>query len=321
MAYHSVKDSSKYEYIARSANGRRHRKRRKQKQSFFNTLFLIVLCIVLVLLVCATLFRVEEILIEGESRYDPSKIKAASGIMYGDNIYSIDKNMVIRNIEKEFNYIEDVEIKTSLFGTVVIAVKETRPSYAIENGSTYILLSSGLKIIEMDVDILPANIPTIVGVNALIPTINTKLRFSEENFEKEEILLNIIRYIEECGFKGINKIDITETLNIQMEYENRIVILIGTKNKIKSKVENAKYIIDTQAQDKNYYCIETIFQESDVPRCSIRPIASLEAYYDGHESIVYVEDKGTQDKPLGNDENSDEGSEDGESLGSSEVLE
>ena len=285
MAYQNVTSDQGYEYSARSANGRRHRKRRKRRQSFFNTFFLIVLGIVAVLLIFATLFRVDEIVIEGDTRYEHSQIKSLSGILYGDNIYNIDKEDVIFNIESNLNYIENVEVKTDLFGTVVISVDETRPAFAIADGNRFILLSAKLKIIDMNVDMLPQNVPILNGIEVIFPEQNMKLRVAEEDLEKEQILMDLISYIELSELKSINKIDVSEVLNIKMEYDSRVVILLGTKNKLKRKIENVKYIIDTEVHEKNFYCIETVFQESDVPRSSIRPITSLEDFYNGRESV------------------------------------
>ena len=299
MAHNSVNEDFKLAYTARAANAKRHRKRRKRKQSFFNIFLLIVLCIAVVLLVFSTLFKVEEIIIEGECRYDKTKIISCSGIMYGERIYNIDKKKVIHSIETEFNYLENVEVKTDLFGTVIIVVNEIKSDFALKNGSTYILLSSALKITEMDVDILPPNIPIIEGIDAEYPEVNTQLMVSQNDAQKEEPLKDIIDCMRQSGLTGINKIDMSQVLDIKMEYDNRVIILLGTKNKMKSKIENIKYIIDNEVKDRNYYCIEAVFQESEVPRTSIRPIISLEDYYKGHETAAsYTDESITQNNGI-----------------------
>ena len=105
-----------------------HRSRtRRRSRGRFGPLFklLCVLAVVVALTAGATVFfRVERVSVSGNQRYTQEEIIAASGIQLGDNLYSLNKVRIGRNIRTTLPYIGELTINRALPSTIVIKVTE-----------------------------------------------------------------------------------------------------------------------------------------------------------------------------------------------------
>ena len=107
-------------YSHRSRTPRRNRGR-------FGPLFklLCAVAVIVALTVGATVFfRVETVTVTGNQRYTQEEIVAASGIQLGDNLYSLNKVRIDRNLRTTLPYIGNLTINRALPSTIVITVTE-----------------------------------------------------------------------------------------------------------------------------------------------------------------------------------------------------
>ena len=105
-----------------------HRSRtRRQNRGRFGPLFklLCAVAVVVALTVGATVFfRVETVTVTGNRRYTQEEIIDASGIQPGDNLYSLNKVRIDRNLRTTLPYIGNLTINRALPSTIVITVTE-----------------------------------------------------------------------------------------------------------------------------------------------------------------------------------------------------
>ena len=105
-----------------------HRSRtRRRNRGRFGPLFklLCAVAVVVALTVGATVFfRVETVSVTGNQRYTEEEIVAASGIQLGDNLYSLNKVRIDRNLRTALPYIGELTINRALPSTIVITVTE-----------------------------------------------------------------------------------------------------------------------------------------------------------------------------------------------------
>ena len=105
-----------------------HRSRtRMRNRGRFGPLFklLCAVAVVVALTVGATVFfRVETVTVTGNRRYTQEEIVAASGIQLGDNLYSLNKVRIDRNLRTTLPYIGELTINRALPSTIVITVTE-----------------------------------------------------------------------------------------------------------------------------------------------------------------------------------------------------
>ena len=105
-----------------------HRSRtRRRNRGRFGPLFklLCVVAVIVALTVGATVFfRVERVTVTGNQRYSQEEIITASGIQLGDNLYSLNKVRIDRNLRTSLPYIGDLTINRALPSTIIISVTE-----------------------------------------------------------------------------------------------------------------------------------------------------------------------------------------------------
>ena len=86
----------------------RHNRRRRRGRGRFGPLFklLCAAAVVLALTVGATVFfRVETVVVTGNSRYTQEEIVAVSGIEIEDNLYAMNKFQIQQQIREQLPYI------------------------------------------------------------------------------------------------------------------------------------------------------------------------------------------------------------------------
>ena len=107
----------------------RHNRRRRRGRGRFGPLFklLCAAAVVLALTVGATVFfRVETVVVTGNSRYTQEEVVAASGIEVGDNLYAMNKFHVQQQIREQLPYVSEVSIQRGLPSTILIQVTESQ---------------------------------------------------------------------------------------------------------------------------------------------------------------------------------------------------
>ena len=71
-------------------------------------------------------FRVNHIVVRGNSVYDSETIKTASGLSKGDNLLAVNKSAVAAGIEVKLPYVEHVRIARVMPDTVILEITESQ---------------------------------------------------------------------------------------------------------------------------------------------------------------------------------------------------
>ena len=138
----------------------------------------------------------------------------------GENIFRFN-NSVIQNI-KENSYIESVEVKRKLPGTVLISIKERDIKYQINLINSYTYIDKNGYILENST--IKKEVPVLVGLEIKEDEMLSKERLKTEDLEK----LNKTSKIMEAA-KAINIENIITEINT--ENENEYIIYIESKSK------------------------------------------------------------------------------------------
>ena len=113
----------------------RSRKRRRNRGRRLGPVFklLCLLALVVALTAGATVFfRVEQVVVTGNSRYTQEEIIEVSGIQKGDNLYGWNKFSIAQQLRQTLPYIGEVSIRRALPSTVIITVVEWEAIARIE---------------------------------------------------------------------------------------------------------------------------------------------------------------------------------------------
>ena len=193
---------------------RTSKKRKKSKKKkinkkvigFFSIIILIAIIVVLAL--TAPIFNITDITVNGNNQVSTNMIINLSGLRKGENIFKF--NSAVEQKIKENTYIESVNIKRKLPGTVIISVEERTVKYQINLINSYVYIDKNGYILENSSE--KKDVPVIVGLSIKEDEMLNEKRLKTEDLEKLNDIIKII--------------DSAKTINI-----DNLITEINTENK------------------------------------------------------------------------------------------
>ena len=181
---------------------------------------IVLLVIISIFALMAPIFNITSIEVQGNNKINKEEIISLSNLKKGDNIFRFN-NSIISNI-KENTYIETVEIKRNLPGTVIISVKERTVKYQINiiNGYTYIDKNGYI----LEQSSTKSEVPVIVGLKTTEDGLLNQERLQEEDLET----LNDISKILDAA-KTIGKDNLITEINVENEHDYVLYLEIENK--------------------------------------------------------------------------------------------
>ena len=186
-----------------------------------------------------SLFSVKEIIVDGNTMYSDTEILNASSFKRGDALLFINTSEAEKKIYKSFPYVDDVKIHKQFPNKLKINISTAIRRFSILKDDVFYVISERKKFLET-VSELPSETLELRGVEFEIDE-NGKVVYS--NSDLEETLAEIINEVLNVGLNGIRVIDFTNPENIVMNYEDRISIIVGSKQDLHYKMVTAKEII------------------------------------------------------------------------------
>lgn len=208
--------------------------------------------IVILLGICTALsftvfFKIDQITVQGKTRYNSDEIIAASEINTGDNLLLCNTSPGCDKIKDKFPYIENVSIEKHLFNQINIKVTEAKPTSIIESDGKYIVLGKSGKIIEIN-DKKLYDVPAVLGAKLENVRLSSTIKYKDSNLKK--YLDRVIEAIDTNGLKdSIITVDISNTSNIALFKKNGFKIIIGNFENVDYKLKTAAHILSTSVND------------------------------------------------------------------------
>lgn len=222
----------------------------KKQRKFKNVVLAITMALGILLiglvLSLTVLFRCENIVVEGATRYEQKDIISASTLDYGKNIFLTNRSLACDKIEAKYPYIEEAQIRLSVPNTLRISVTEATPEYYIQDGTRYYIISKNSKLLEEVIE-RDQNIPTIIGCKLKNPKVGETV--DVENSKVITVLNEVAESMTANAVTGIKEINLSDMSNIELNYENRITIVIGMPDDINYKIRTAMTIIYTKLSE------------------------------------------------------------------------
>ncbi len=223
----------------------RQRRIRKRRLIIFFIFFIIMMFCVGITLSLTVFFPIENISASGSKIYTNEEIVKFSGIKTGDNLFTVSKKEAQENLKSTLPYVESLEIKRELPGTLKIKVKDAE-EFACYNvkGRYYIVSSSGWVLKEKAKK--PKNLTEIV-LSGVKCKVGSEIEFSEDS--PTEIIQEVISALKEEGLNA-NKIDVSDKVSISVKVENRFEVILGTSNNIVEKIRHLSGMVEKIAPTK-----------------------------------------------------------------------
>lgn len=208
------------------------------------------------------LFKSEYITVEGETRYATDDIVAASNLSIGENIFLADKKSSSQAIVNKFPYVEKADVGFKIPNVLNIKITEASPAYLIGLGKQYLVISAKGRILDT-VSQRIKGVPVLVGPKLTSTQEGSYVKFQEETVFT--ILMDIVNCLEDNKFKNLVSIDISNTAQIKLNYDDRISIILGFPEEIDYKIRTAMTIINDKLDPNK---TGTIKGELDVSSCN-----------------------------------------------------
>ena len=211
-------------------------------------LILAVILGILIFLFISPVFNIVNIRVENAEKISENTYIALSEIQIGENIFKISKTKV-KSLIKTEPYVESIEVKRELPGTILLKVKERKPQYMLENAGIYVYIDKNGYILETNAE--PLEVPIIKGIVTKIEELDLGERISEEDLLKFNDLIKITDSIKSNNIEQkLTSVDISDDKNYILEFglENKKVML-GDVSDLSTKMLWIKYFIKEKSNE------------------------------------------------------------------------
>jgi cell division septal protein FtsQ len=234
----------------RSRKKKKLRRRRAIKRALLSSGLLLIIAIIGFVLAFTIFFKVNTINVKGSKVYSPKIILQNCGVVEGDSLLLVNANQIAENLMSTLPYIGSVSITRDLPSTLTINITDTYTAAAIMNNGTYILINEKGKVLDDSADIINDGIPVVTGVEVVNFKKGEIITF--KNKENGDILIELLKAVTKAGVDRLTEIDVTDTSEIFMKYDNRIKILVGSSVNLETKILRAASAIERENEINQY---------------------------------------------------------------------
>lgn len=216
-------------------------RKRKIKRFFTGFSIFMVIAVVSVLLSLTVFFKMERIIVTGETRYSQEDIINLSQIETGENIFLCDKAAASKRIVDALPYVAEAKVGFVIPNAITIEIVEEVPSYAMGYQDGYYIVGENGRILEKTAENY-YGLPIVQGAEITSNKVGEYANFSDEKITA--ILAELVRVLDAYNFDDITIIDVSDTANIRFLYDDRITVVLGIPEDLDYKVNTAQTIIN-----------------------------------------------------------------------------
>lgn len=206
---------------------RRSTRRRRRRGSIgpFLRVLSVLLMAVAIVAALTLFFKVDQIVVSGNSRYTEAEILAATGVERGDNLILLDKYGIAKRLYTDLPYITNVRINPKLPDVLMVEVTEARAVAALEEGESWWLISSGGKLLEA-VEAGDAQDYLLVrDVGLQDPKTGGEISLGEESRLSTQRLLELLGALEERDMLNrADSVSAGDADHLTLEYDGRFQV-------------------------------------------------------------------------------------------------
>ena len=241
------------------------------------TAFAMLLCVIGagIYLTMTMLFRINSIQVQTPdgkqvteiAGYSADSILQRMGVQLEENIFSFEPGEKAAVLEQNFPLLGSIKVIRDYPNTVVVQVTEAVPTYAVQNGRNWLVISDKWKILSEE-SIQPEGLCTLYGGKLQDTTPGQSFWFVEDadaasasgseatestvstENDRMEALRTLRSKLEEYGLsQDVTRLEVADTEQLAFLYQDRISVLLGTLNDLDYKLDRARYVL-TNADGK-----------------------------------------------------------------------
>ncbi len=241
----------------KSSNKKRQAPKKKGNLKFIKWIIIITLFIATVILfMMSSIFNIKQIVVINNNKITSEEIINLSKLTPGINMFKT-TNRTIRNNIKENAYIEDVNVKRNINGTVTLDIKERKPTYMLKLENTYVYINNQGYMLEISES--PLEVPVITGFSTSNEEIKVGNRLNVDDLNKLDDVIKIIEASKNSPLANmITEVDITNSSNYKLTVASEgKTIQFGDLSNVNIKLQMAGKVMNFEKGKKG----EIYFQE------------------------------------------------------------
>jgi len=233
------------------ARFRRRNSFRKYRRFVWYALLLFFISVIIVAIMVAAFFKVEEITVEGSLMYYKETLSADCGVSVGDSIYTVSRARSERFMKEQFPYINGISLTRILPSSVQITVTEDLPYYYTDISGEFFILSEELRVLQRMDDIADMrynyNLKELTLPEVAYAVVGRQIRFKRQgSYQYAVDMLRTMRLSE--LYEKSDHINIRDKYTIFFVYDNSIKIILGDPDDIELRLATAVEIIEQMSE-------------------------------------------------------------------------
>lgn len=221
----------------RRAKRQKAARRRRLKAAFI--FFLIIILITLIIMCFTVFFPIKRINVSGSEIYSKSQIIKASKLTTDDNLFVISEDEIENRIRKALPYVDKVTLKRVLPDAVILTVTDAEEyAYFTANDKYYIISDNGYVLKEQSEQ--PENVFQIV-TSGITGTLGEVAVYN--NSAEMELVATLMHNLNQKNI-NIDKIDVSNILQITLEVEGRFTVTLGNTDYTQEKIAHLSGMIE-----------------------------------------------------------------------------
>ena len=229
----------------KTANKKQNLKQKRKIKMIKWTMLFILIVTAIVLFMMSSVFNIKEIIVVNNNKVPSQEIINLSTLTTGVNMFKI-TNRTIEDGIKANAYVESVNIKRNLNGTITLDIKERVPKFMLKLANTYVYINNQGYMLEISEN--PLELPIITGFATSNEEIETGNRLNKEDLQKLDDVIKIIETSKNTPLANIiTSIDISDYLDYKLTVESEEkIIRIGTMTNINIKLQMAGKVFEAE---------------------------------------------------------------------------
>ncbi len=217
----------------------RQRKARRRRLKICFVLFLFAAFVTLGIMCFTVFFPIKRISVTESQNYSKAEIIKASGLTTKDNLFVVSEEKIEDNIRKKLPYIDSIELKRNLPDAVVITVTDAKEQCCYNVGKEYLVVSQSGYVLKSQQE-CPENIFEIV-TSGVSGKVGEQIKY--KNSAESEMALAMVTFLENKKI-NVDKIDVTNLLNLTVDVENRFCVNFGNDDYLEQKTAHLLGMIE-----------------------------------------------------------------------------
>lgn len=238
------KKRTKKKKKTKKINKKKKDAKREKRLRVLKIIALIIISVVLViLLLSSSLFNINTISVEGNSKLSEEKVISLSSIELYTNMFKF-STIKAKSKLKENSYIEDAQISRKLPSTVVITVEERVPTYMLQFADSYVYINNQGYMLEISNEKI--DVPILTGFTTDLSNIKPGNRINSEDLEKMRMVIKIYQTLSNNGIADIvSKIDMSDERNYTLFFDSEgKKVYLGDASDLSTRIVCLKSILE-----------------------------------------------------------------------------